>query len=274
MFNLFSKKELKQEEVTVKEEPKKEINKPTTEEFNKYIDTKEKIDDLISDFFNYDKFIKDSKQYADEELRDSVKENIDHNFVYTHIYGEIPSYDKNISKVDFTKDCRIFEVTVTDVVDLRTSLRYLRRYIRRFESFMTDLIEYYSEFKKICNKIQNNENENILDRIELMLDSYITDTSYCFNTISDLLCILNRYYDKNLDNIGNKLKFVKYDTLKRYYFTNTYSLKSSVKLFNKEAMVFGEINNIMKQYNFVYNFVFGTLVCDIQTIKTVFDSIK
>lgn len=242
---------------------------------NNIIDCKEKIDDLITDFFSRDKFIDESQEWA-KELRENIRENVDHEFIYEHIYGEVPNYSNNVSKVDFNKDCRTFQVAITDVVDLRNSIRFLRRYIHKFDEFINKLIEVYNEYMKYYLEIHGFENEDILIRIQLMLESYVSDTSYCFNIIGNLLCILNNYYDDsgNINKLGEKLKIVKYDTMKRYYFNHTYSLKSSVKMFNKESMAFGEINNIMKQYNYIYEFVFGTLICDIQTIKTIFDSIK
>lgn len=279
MFKLFSRKTDQPKKVvkTVKEVVKevdskyKEIPK---EYISKSIELKDKLDLMIKEFFDHDQFINDSINYANDELKDSIKQNIDHDFVYFHIYGDTPAYNNNISKVDFVKDCRTFQITITDVVDLRRSVKYLRHYIRRFDEFIEDFLDVFKKYAENNNYITENANENIFERIELMIDSFLTDNSYCFNVISNLVCILNRYYEENLDSIGEKLKFVKYDTLKRYYFTHTYSLKNSVKMFNKESMFFGEINNIMKQYNFIYNYVFGTLICDIQTIKTLFESIK
>lgn len=281
MFRLFSKKTNK--EKTVKEYVKevnkkynelKEIKEIPKEYFLKADEYKTKIKEEIDKFFDHDEFINDSIDYANQELKDSIKSNIDHEFIYTHIFGDTPSYSNNVSKVEFNKDCRTFQVVITDVVDLRTTVRFLRHYIRRFDEFVTTILDLFKSFELNENYCTSDDNANIMERIELMLDSFITDTSYCFNVASNLLCILNRYYEENLETIGDKIKFVKYDTMKRYYFTHTYSLKNSVKMFNKESMCFGEINNIMKQYNFLYNFVFGTLICDIQTIKTLFDSIK
>lgn len=292
MFHLFGKKNQKEiKPVLNTKEIKKPVNnvakqsksvkntnpKPQSniKSAMNIIDCKEQIDDLISDFFNRDKFIAESQDWV-RELRENVRENIDHSFIYEHIYGEVPNYSNNISKVDFNKDCRTFQVAVTDVVDLRNSIRFLRHYIHKFDEFINKLSEYYNLYIKYYFEIHGLDDEDVLKRIQLMIESYITDTSYCFNTIGNLLCILNNYYDDsgNLTSSGEKLKVVKYDTLKRYYFNHTYTLKSSVKMFNKESMAFGEINNIMKQYNYIYNFVFGTLICDIQTIKTIFDSIK
>lgn len=279
MINLFSKKnkEPKEKKINVNEPqiietPVKKVD--TIKELSIVMNYKDKIGDLIDIFFDHSKFIDDSKDYAKLELRDTTCCQLDHDFIYFHIYGDIPSFDNNVSKVDFAKDCRAFQVTVTDVIDLRNSVRFLRHYIHRFESFLCEIIENYKIYSKHLNLYQNKINENIIDRIGMILESYMTEVMYSLNVSSDLICILNRYYDKNLDKIDNKIKIVKYDTLKRYYFNDTYTLKNSVKMFNKEAMIFGEINNIMKQYNYIYNFVFGTMVCDIQSIKTIFESIN
>lgn len=281
MFKLFSRKTDKEP----KEMPKtvQEVVKEVNEKYNKPnkrlisitgTKLKTQIDKQIKEFCDYDKFIEDSKEYSKNELRESISSNIDHNFIYFHIYGDIPSYDKNISKVDFIKDCRTFQVVITDVVDLRNSVRFLRNYIRRFDNFLYNLAELYNDYLDSTEIYYSKEENNILKRVGIIVESYLTDTSYCMNVISNLLCNLNEYYDNNPNEIKEKISVVKHDTLKRYYFTNTYYLKNSVKIFNKETMCFGEINNIMKQYNYIYNFVFGTLVCNIQTIKTLFESIK
>lgn len=279
MINLFSKKskEPKEKENDIL---KPQVTETSVQKIDKIkelsiiMNYKDKISDLIDDFFDRSKFIDNSRDYAKLELRDTMYSRLDHDFIYFHIYGDVPSFDNNVSKVDFVKDCRAFQVTVTDVIDLRNSVRFLRHYIHRFEAFLCEITENYKIYSKHLNFFQDKVNENIIDRIGMILESYMTEVMYTLNVSSDLICILNRYYDKNLNRIDNKIKLVKYDTLKRYYFNDTYTLKNSVKMFNKEAMVFGEINNIMKQYNYIYNFVFGTMVCDIQSIKTIFESIN
>lgn len=283
MFGIFNKK--KDDKRTdsapvVKNEVKKspvhsnQTDKVSADLTNRAINAKEKLDELIRHFFDHDTFINDSISYGERYLRDSMKPNVDHEFIYSHIYGDIPNFSNNLGKTEFNKDCRTFQTVVTDVVDLRTSVRFLRSYISRFDKFIGEFFDIYMEYENYLNKIQNNENENILKRIEIMLSSYVSDINHCMNSVSNLICELDLYYKDNLEQIGQKLKFVKYDTLKRYYFNHTFALKGSLKIFNKESMIFGEINNIMKEYNYIYNFVFGTLVCDIQTIQTVFDSMK
>ena len=271
--------ETKDNDITIS---KKDDDKPKIEkvqnEFNKTsktenINTNSILKDLLINFCNRDKFIESANSFANEELRPEVISMIDFDHLYYLFYGDIPSYCKNISKVDYNKDCKTFKILITDVTDLRRSIRFIRRFIRFYDNFLYDFIE---EFRKqyIEELSENDKNYGVIKRLETMLDSFSTDTAYCFNIISNLLYSLDIYYNENPNSIGNKITFTKYDTLKRYYFVHTYSLKGAVKIFNNNTMIFGEVNNIMKQYDFIYNFVFGTIICNIQTLKTIFDNIK
>lgn len=261
---------------------KKDDDKPKIEKVqNKFskttkienIKTNSILKDLIVNFCNRDKFIESATTFANEELRSEVVSMIDFDHLYYLFYGDIPSYCKNISKVDYNKDCKTFKILITDVTDLRRSIRFIRRFIRFYDNFLYDFIEEFRK-KYIEDLSETDNNYGVIKRLESMLDSFSIDTAYCFNIISNLLYSLDTYYDENPNSVGNKITFTKYDTLKRYYFVHTYSLKGSVKIFNNNTMIFGEINNIMKQYDFIYNFVFGTIICNIQTLKTIFDNIK
>lgn len=243
-----------------------EIEKPF-EKSNPY------LYDIIEQFCNRDNFITNVKRYVDEELREEIASMIDFDQLYYLFYGDIPSYCKNISKVDYNKDCKTFKILITDVTDLRRSIRFLRRLIRYFDNF---LYTFNENFRKMyINELkEDDKNYGIIKRLETMLDSFSTDTAYCFNMVSNLLYSLDTYYNENPNSIGKKITFTKHDTLKRYYFVHTYSLKGAVKIFNNDTMIFGEVNNLMKQYDFIYNFVFGTIICNIQTMKTIFSNIK
>jgi len=281
MFNFGfrnKKNEIKVEEK--KEEPVKEVivhkTVPTDTEKQIIKSSIQEIRDEITKFTDLDIFIEKSKQFASEELRENIAKELDHKFIYYLIFGEIPSAYNDASKVDYNKNCRAFQLNITDVLDLRKSVRYLRKIIRYYDDFHEKISEIYSDLREtvLIGYPSNSEIHSVIERLNIMLGSYTNDVSYCFNIISDLLCILNEYYEKNPNSIGEKLKVVKHDTLKRYYFTHTYSLKGAVKIFTKETMIFGEINNIIKQYNYIYNFVFGTIVTNVQTMKTIFDSLK
>ena len=254
----------------------KECDKPIINN-NKIEKTSEKSNpylyELIERFCDRDIFISNVKKYVDEELREEISSMIDFDQLYYLFYGDIPSYCKNISKVDYNKDCKTFKVLITDVTDLRRSIRFLRRLIRYFDSFLFDFNENFRKMY-IDGLKEDDKNYGIIKRLETMLDSFSTDTAYCFNVASNLLYSLDTYYNENPNSIGKKITFTKHDTLKRYYFVHTYSLKGAVKIFNNDTMIFGEVNNLMKQYDFLYDFVFGTIICNIQTMKTIFSNIK
>lgn len=254
----------------------KEYDKPIINN-NKIEKTSEKSNpylyELIEHFCDRDIFISNVKKYVNEELREEISSMIDFDQLYYLFYGDIPSYCKNISKVDYNKDCKTFKILITDVTDLRRSVRFLRRLIRYFDTFLFDFNENFRKMY-IDELKEDDKNYGIIKRLETMLDSFSTDTAYCFNVVSNLLYSLDTYYNENPNSIGKKITFTKHDTLKRYYFIHTYSLKGAVKIFNNDTMIFGEVNNLMKQYDFLYDFVFGTVICNIQTMKTIFSNIK
>lgn len=254
----------------------KECDKPIINN-NKIEKTSEKSNpylyELIEHFCDRDIFISNVKKYVNEELREEISSMIDFDQLYYLFYGDIPSYCKNISKVDYNKDCKTFKILITDVTDLRRSIRFLRRLIRYFDTFLFDFNENFRKMY-IDELKEDDKNYGIIKRLETMLDSFSTDTAYCFNVVSNLLYSLDTYYNENPNSIGKKITFTKHDTLKRYYFIHTYSLKGAVKIFNNDTMIFGEVNNLMKQYDFLYDFVFGTVICNIQTLKTIFSNIK
>lgn len=254
----------------------KECDKPIINN-NKIEKTSEKSNpylyELIEHFCDRDIFISNVKKYVNEELREEISSMIDFDQLYYLFYGDIPSYCKNISKVDYNKDCKTFKILITDVTDLRRSIRFLRRLIRYFDTFLFDFNENFRKMY-IDELKEDDKNYGIIKRLETMLDSFSTDTAYCFNVVSNLLYSLDTYYNENPNSIGKKITFTKHDTLKRYYFIHTYSLKGAVKIFNNDTMIFGEVNNLMKQYDFLYDFVFGTAICNIQTMKTIFSNIK
>lgn len=254
----------------------KECEKPIIND-NKIEKTSEKSNpylyELIEHFCDRDNFIKYVSKCANEELREEISSMIDFDQLYYLFYGDIPSYCKNISKVDYNKDCKTFKILITDVTDLRRSIRFLRRLIRYFDNFLFDFNENFRKMY-IDELKEDDKNYGIIKRLETMLDSFSTDTAYCFNVVSNLLYSLDTYYNENPNSIGKKITFTKHDTLKRYYFVHTYSLKGAVKIFNNDTMIFGEVNNLMKQYDFLYDFVFGTIICNIQTMKTIFSNIK
>ena len=254
----------------------KECDKPIINN-NKIEKTSEKSNpylyELIEHFCDRDIFISNVKKYVNEELREEISSMIDFDQLYYLFYGDIPSYCKNISKVDYNKDCKTFKILITDVTDLRRSVRFLRRLIRYFDTFLFDFNENFRKMY-IDELKEDDKNYGIIKRLETMLDSFSTDTAYCFNVVSNLLYSLDTYYNENPNSIGKKITFTKHDTLKRYYFIHTYSLKGAVKIFNNDTMIFGEVNNLMKQYDFLYDFVFGTVICNIQTMKTIFSNIK
>lgn len=254
----------------------KECDKPIINN-NKIEKTSEKSNpylyELIEHFCDRDIFISNVKKYVNEELREEISSMIDFDQLYYLFYGDIPSYCKNISKVDYNKDCKTFKILITDVTDLRRSIRFLRRLIRYFDTFLFDFNENFRKMY-IDELKEDDKNYGIIKRLETMLDSFSTDTAYCFNVVSNLLYSLDTYYNENPNSIGKKITFTKHDTLKRYYFIHTYSLKGAVKIFNNDTMIFGEVNNLMKQYDFLYDFIFGTVICNIQTMKTIFSNIK
>lgn len=254
----------------------KECDKPIINN-NKIEKTSEKSNpylyELIEHFCDRDIFISNVKKYVNEEFREEISSMIDFDQLYYLFYGDIPSYCKNISKVDYNKDCKTFKILITDVTDLRRSIRFLRRLIRYFDTFLFDFNENFRKMY-IDELKEDDKNYGIIKRLEIMLDSFSTDTAYCFNVVSNLLYSLDTYYNENPNSIGKKITFTKHDTLKRYYFIHTYSLKGAVKIFNNDTMIFGEVNNLMKQYDYIYDFVFGTVICNIQTLKTIFSNIK
>ncbi len=107
----------------------------------------------------------------------------------------------------------------------------------------------------------------------LLQDIYIDNSNnYIFNTFIDIvenvswnashirsltvnLKKLIRNSNEKAQNYVDVAKYMKQDSLKKYYFHHVYDLKNKVKIFETKNMIFGETNNIMYNFDKIMDFI-------------------
>lgn len=214
------------------------------------------------------KFISFLDETYDEcELNKDNKENICE-IILSLMFGEylISNHEvKNLTKLNNTKNKNLIKLYLLNNTDFYNSCIFLYKIMQNISDFLSELsISLYEKQNDDFNNIFKNTSEEIkkysseYNRFVRIVDCYSSE-SMSISTKAHL----NKLETYNLKELlGNEpITYFKQDSLRKYYFTNVYILKNNVKIFNKENMLFGEINQIMKQYEEVIEYILMNFVC-------------
>ena len=101
----------------------------------------------------------------------------------------------------------------------------------------------------------DNSNDAILTTFIDIVENISWNASHIRSLTTNLKKLVRNSKEKTENNIDIN-KFMKQDSLKRYYFHHVYDLKNKVKIFDTKNMIFGETNNIMYNFDKIMDFIF------------------
>lgn len=185
------------------------------------------------------------------------------------MFGESNSYNSVIKKLDYNKNKNILKTMIKDSNKLSNSVSFLRALIIYMDNYLEQVLKYY----ETLDPERNGENKyickSLYDRLHSMLMSFSDEVFHMRDRSTTLKHLVD--YTNGCNEVDSSL--VKTDTLKRFYFSHVYALKNNVVYFNKNNMLFGEIDNIMRNFDTLFDFLFGDCICIYQTIKNQTDTI-
>ena len=178
------------------------------------------------------------------------------------MFGE-SKYDENITKkIDFNKNKNLIK-NIFLSMGFETAISILKEISHLTEDFMT---KFTDKFRTIINS-NFNDPESILTEDEFKrLDEVIFAFSWMGTHCNSNIISMTTLYHNTLTRPLNKIKR---DSLKRYYFNHVYDLKNNIKIFDKDSMIFGEINMIMSLFDAVCDYIFGDFITTYNTLDTL-----
>ena len=212
-----------------------------------------------------------------EQLYSLFSENDVFNIMKVLLFGV--DENTNIKKVDLVKNKNLLKKVFLNLSNFYNSLVFLKEIFVQIDEFIWFIDKfYYDEIYK------NSKEISILNEIEMtrfmnMIDSYKDETSYIRSSLSSLKeivhnsCIINAMNELDFQERHGKIKSLKKETLKRYYFYDIYDIKDGINHFYTNDMIFGESNTIMHMYNKIIDFMFKDFCYIYNTIENNLNTI-
>ena len=215
----------------------------------------------------YDKIIDFSKSNGENgSITLNYKEQV-LDIIGILLFGETKYNDNIIKKVDFSKNKHIIKLMFLNNIGVLYSVQFMCEILSNFYNFMEGVKD---SFDKLHSNGVSNDALSIITNDEIiaisdLINDYLSEIADVRSQASNLVFYIhhNLKDHKEYDHLNK-------DTLKRYYFNDTYDLKNQVKIFETERMFFGQTNHIMRIYNKIFNFVFGDFICIFYTLNNQF----
>lgn len=179
------------------------------------------------------------------------------------LFGSSPNKNIVSKKINYNKN----KNTLKTIIKSSSSFYETVLFVKELVILISDYLWKVEELVSLSDPNKNEEfimNEIEYGRLKDMIDSYVSEVNHIRNKALTLSVLAN-----NSDNIFNhavSLNNIKRDTLNRFYFSHVHDLKNNVSLFPKELMLFGEIDNMMRHFDNIFNFLFGDFISIYQTI--------
>jgi hypothetical protein len=178
-------------------------------------------------------------------------------------------------KVEINKNRNMIKQTFLNVSNFRDTINVYHDIISQLEEFLNYVYNKFADGYSSCETSGKSKlSKEEFDKLKTILWSYGWEStsirSYCSdlkNLIDNSSCLANTRSDF-FKIKPDSVKTCKKDTLKRYYFTDTYELKNNIKYFDMNNMIFGETNTIMRMYNKISDFLFKDFMFMYNVIKT------
>lgn len=176
--------------------------------------------------------------------------------------------DTSIKKIDYNKNKNLLKNIIRSTGTFNDSIIFVSQLIKLLDDNFSKIDELFVYLDPDFIDKTNPENLILDDedyfRLKDIHQSFYEEISGYRNkafTLTTLAKNANRIMENPKIN-----KYLKTDTLKRYYFSHVYDLKNNVMVFDKHLMLFGEIDNLMRNFDSIFNFLFGDFICIYQTI--------
>ena len=165
---------------------------------------------------------------------------------------------KDVKKVDDNKNRNLIKQILLNFPDLYNTTGVLADIYKYFSDFVSYVSEEFSTKSQYKNKLTDTE----FEKLDGILSAYSWELGHLRIEVTDLRSLIkksgfmsDRFYEyilakQNRDqSIDSGIENLKKDSLKKYYFNDVYILKTGVKYFDKDYMIFGETNTIMRLFN-------------------------
>ena len=197
-----------------------------------------------------------------------------------------------IKKLDCNKNKNLVKQILLNVPNMRNSVNLLSCIISQLEEFLNYIA---NEFNNILTKYKNTktdisydkwltDNYNLTcreyEKLSYMFCSYAWECTHIHSYCIELRSLIDNSGYLTPDNLfltnneKNDINHCKKDTLKRYYFSDTYEIKNNIRYFDMKTMIFGETNTILRLYNIVTNFLFKDFLFMYRVIKTNIETLS
>jgi hypothetical protein len=155
----------------------------------------------------------------------------------------------NTAKVDYSKNKNLIKSIILNHI-------YDPGAIDTIKDIITAIEEYCNHVFTLLQDIYiDNSNDAILTTFIDIVENISWNASHIRSLTTNLKKLVRNSKEKTENNIDIN-KFMKQDSLKRYYFHHVYDLKNQVKVFDTKNMIFGETNNIMYNFDKIMDFIF------------------
>lgn len=195
---------------------------------------------------NFENILKDICEAHDFYFDDSFGMGIE-TIIKDLIFGIDGKGDaSNITKVDFSKNKNLIKTIILNNLYKPNTLDTLTDIVMTLESFTYNIFCLFQHFVDF----NDDENTHLLVYSDI-IDNISWSMANTRINISNLKKILRDV--KSNDKVP---KYMKQDTMKRYYFHHVYDLKNKVKIFDNTTMIFGETNFIMCMLDNIIDSIF------------------
>lgn len=177
-----------------------------------------------------------------------------------------------MKKLDVNKNRNLIKQLFLNNVNLKNSIYFIQDIVKQLEEFVNHVATY---FETNMDKLKNKGISEVeYKKLKYLFYSYGWECTHIRSYCSDIQTLIdNSGCITNTSIIKEKptekdLKKCKKDTLKRYYFTDSYTIKNNIRYFDMKSMIFGETNTIMRMYNLITDFLFKDFMFMYNVIKT------
>lgn len=177
-----------------------------------------------------------------------------------------------MAKLDIGKNKNLVKQLILNIPNFKDALGFLQDIIIQLEEFMNHIS---NDFEMELNNIADRKITSIeFIKLKYLFSSYGWECTHIRSYCSELQTLIDNSGSLATDRSEllkptvEDIKYCKKDTMKRYYFTDTYELKNNIKYFDMDTMIFGETNSIMRMYNIITNFLFKDFLFMFNVVKT------
>lgn len=183
--------------------------------------------------------------------------------------------DTPIKKVDLGKNKNLIKYVLLNLPNMNKTTKMLRSIVTDLEELLYNIKDLILSDSFISDTPpENGEPLIIQEEVGYKLDDMITffysESTRALSAVVRLGSLLSNSgmlkFDDSYNHEKPDINTAKKDTMKRYYFNDVYDIKNGFRYFNKNKMIFGETNTIMKHFNLIIDFLFKDFIYFFNTL--------